>query len=548
MPQIDDTGDVAEIRAISNRGLRRVLGAYFTFNAVEIATWVAILLYAYEAIGPTSVGVVALVQLVPAAVVAPPAAMLGDRFPRHRVLSGGYLVQASAMLLTGCAMLVGAPPWAVVLAGTASASSLVVTRPTQNALMPSLARTPEELTAANGAAGAAEGLGLLVGPLTAAAILTSSTPGVVFIVAAFCMVLAAAVTVGLRPEHGLSAVITRAEDKESRDDAGFLAGLRTVARDPDGRLIVGLLTARMVMIGAADVIFVLMAFGLLGSGQPGVGVLSAALGAGTIAGGALTIAFAGRGRFAVLALGGAFAWSVGLVAAAVSGSPVLAPALILIGAAGMSVLDIAGRTILQRAVRDEVLARVFGLQEGLSMAAQALGSILVPVVVALATLVPSIVVIAAVLPVLVLLAWGRLVELDRRSAAPVRELDLLRLSPLFRPLPAPQLEAVARRAVWMSIPDGTTIIAEGEPGDRFYVIASGSVRVDRGGELLRELSEPGEGFGEIALLRDVPRTATVTATSPTTLLAVDRAPFLAAVTGHPAAFAAAQGGVDRARM
>jgi hypothetical protein len=524
---------------LANRDLRRVLGAYFAFNAAEIAAWVSILLYAYAATGPASVGIVALIQLVPAALFAPPAAALGDRFPRHRVLTGGYLLQAATMGATAIAMLVGAAPPIVIAFGAASATALVITRPVQNAVLPSLARTPEELTAANGAAGGVEGAGLLLGPLAAAAILSVASPAAVFAVSSAAMLLGALATMGLRPnDDPAGSVIVGSSARH--DHTGILAGLRVVAADADARLIVGLLTARMVIIGSADVLFVLMAFELLHSGQSGVGILSAALGAGTIASGAITLVLLGRGGLAIVALVGALAWAAALLATGFSGAALLAPAFVLFGAAGLSMVDIAGRTILQRTVRDEVLARVFGLQEGLAMAGLAVGAFLVPVFVSLVGLLGAIVVAAALLPVAVGLTWSRLAALDRRAVAPIRELELLRRTALFRPLPIPQLEAVARHATWVSVPAGQVIIREGEHGDRFYVLASGAVTVERDGRLLREMTSAGQGFGEIALLRDVPRTATVTATADSELLVIERGPFLAAVTGHPDAFASAQ--------
>ena len=152
MPPVDGIASVLR-RLLGNGGLRRVLPAFFLFNAAEFGTWVAILLYAYERTGPVSVGVVALIQLVPAALLAPAAASLGDRFPRERVLAAGYVAQAVAMLATAAAMIAAAPPVVVYAIAAVAASSLVVTRPTQSALLPSLAVSPEELTAANAATG-----------------------------------------------------------------------------------------------------------------------------------------------------------------------------------------------------------------------------------------------------------------------------------------------------------------------------------------------------------------------------------------------------------
>ena len=173
------------------------------------------------------------------------------------------------------------------------------------------------------------------------------------------------------------------------------------------------------------------------------------------------------------------------------------------------------------------------------MAGLATGAVLVPILVEAFGLVGAVIAVAAILPVFVVLRWRRLAALERGVGVPAREIALLRAGAIFRPLPAPELEAVARRAVWLDVRAGEGLIREGDPGDRFYVLAAGSLRVERGGVDLRNVTVPGEGVGEIAILRDVPRTASVFAREPTTLLAIDRAPFLAAVTGHPAAYAAA---------
>ena len=542
------TGPFAVIgRVLANRDLRRVLVAYLAFNIAEIGTWIAVLLYAYEETGPTSVGVVALIQLVPAALIAAPAASLGDRFPRGRVLTGGYLVQSLAMLATAAAMFAAAPAWLVYAAAAITASSLVVTRPTQSALLPSLSRTPDQLTAANGAAGVVEGAGVLIGPLLAA-VLVQSHIGIVFLLAAAGLAAAALMTLRLRPDRALAGnadgdpnvgpTVDLAPD--GAPDRSFRAGLRAIAADTDARLVVGLLTARMVIIGAADVLFVLMALDLLGMGEPGVGILNAALGAGAIAGSAITFVLVGRRGLAYLAALGATMWGVSLGIIGFTAEASITPVLVIVGGAGLAVVDIAGRTILQRSIRDEVLARVFGLQESMAMAGLALGSILVAAIVGIVDLVGAIAVVAALLPIIVALSWSRLSALDRRSVVPVQALALLRRTELFGPLSPPQLESVARRAVWLTQPSGTVFIREGDQGDRYYVLASGIVRVEQRGRELRRLDRAGDGFGEIALLRDVPRTATVVAVTEVMVLAVDRGPFIAAVTGHPAAMRAAQ--------
>lgn len=530
-------------RVLRNRDLRRVLLSYFAFHIAEFGTWVAILLYAYDATGPASVGVVALIQLVPAAIAAAPAASLGDRHPRHRVLTAGYLVQAAAMAATAIAMLASGPVIVVYAAATVAATALVVTRPTQSALLPSLSRTPDELTAANGAAGIVEGFGVLVGPLVAAAILAASTVGMVFAAAALALVLAAVATRDLVPRH------VRLEDEAPADgsvpgsappDDSFWAGLRTVMGDADARLVVGLLTAKMLVVGAADVLFVLLALDLLDMGEPGAGLLNAALGGGTILGGALAFGLVGRQRLALVAALGAMVWGVAVAAVGLTAVAALAPGLFVLGGAGLTILEVSGRTLLQRSVRDEVLARVFGIQEGLAMAGLALGSILIAGLVGAIGLIGTVVAVAAFLPLAALLAWAPLAAIDRRAAPPVQAIDLLRRTPLFRPLPPPQLEAVARRGTWLTLDHGVTVIAEGEIGDRYYVLSAGAVEVTQRGERLRTLEGPGQGFGEIALLMDVPRTATVTTTAETVLFAIDRAPFLAAVTGHPEALVAAR--------
>jgi len=520
-------------RLIGNGPLRRVLIAFLLFSAAEYGTWVAILLYAYERTGPLSVGLVALIQLVPAALAAPTASALGDRFPRERVLAVGYAIQALAMFATGLTMLADAPPLVTYAVAAATAASLVVTRPTQSALLPSLAMAPADCTIANGASGFFEGGGQLIGPLAAAAILAVGTPATVFFAASLALVVALLVTVGVRPRM---APIVFASDA---DDVGLLGGLRLVLADRDARVLVGLLTARMLVIGACDVLFVLLALELLDTGEPGAGILSAALGAGAMLGGAGTFTIVGRPRLAAVAAAGALVWGAAIATVGLVPSAFLAPLLVIVGSAGLAIVDICGRTMLQRSVRDEILARVFGLQEGLGMAGLAAGAVLVPILVGVFGLVGAVVAVGAILPVFVALRWPRLSDLERGAGVPAREISLLRVGTIFRPLPAPALEAVARRAVWVDVSDGERLITQGDPGDRFYVLAAGSLRVERDGTRLRDVTEPGEGVGEIAILRDVPRTASVFATGPSTLLAIDRAPFLAAVTGHPDAYAAA---------
>ena len=112
------------------------------------------------------------------------------------------------------------------------------------------------------------------------------------------------------------------------------------------------------------------------------------------------------------------------------------------------------------------------------------------------------------------------------------KVDLLRNVPLFAGCSKADLQRIAEIADELDLGDGATLIREGERGREFLVIVDGTVKVSRKGRKLRELGA-GDFIGEIALVADVPRTATVTATSPVRLLVVTDRAFRGLIEGTP---------------
>jgi hypothetical protein len=337
------------------------------------------------------------------------------------------------------------------------------------------------------------------------------------------------------------------EDDEAEGIVGTVtAGIRTIAVEPRVRLLVGLFGAQTVVAGALFVFLPLLALEVIGSGEQGLGGLNAALGVGGLVGAVAAFGLVSRQRLGRPFAVGSVLWGVPIALMALWDTQL--GALILLGVVGLAntVVDVAGYTLLQRAVPDEVLARVFGALESVFYATSALGGIVAAVLVETVSVEAALIVTGAFLPVLIALFWRSIGRIDAAAPVPVRALALLEGVPFLARLPAPALTSLAEHALWVEVAAGEVVIRQGDHGDRFYVIEQGEVDVDVSGEARPSLG-PGGSFGEIALLRDVPRTATVTARTACTLLALERDEFLAAVTGHAPSHEAA-GAVVETRL
>ena len=511
-----------------NRELRRLLLAFVCFNAAEWGVWIAMLVYAYEHGGATTAGIVAVVQLVPAALVAPLTGSLGDRRRPARVLAGGYVAQALAMGATAALLLAHGPPVAAYALAAVAAMAVTVTRPAQAALLPALAATPEELTAANVAAGWIESVSVLGAPALAGLVLGLGGAGAVFAIMAGVALLAAVLVL---PVHGPGPAIAGGE---------AAVALRAAIAEPGPRALVWLLTVEAVAIGALDVLCVVLAVGILHHGGSSAGYLNAAFGAGGVVGIGVTAALVGRQRLAPALLAGLLAWAVALALIAVR--PPLGFLFLVAAGVGRTVVDVGGRTLLQRIARPDALARVFGLLEAASMAGLAAGSIAASAFVAVAGGRGAFVCVAILLPASALLVLRRVLAADS-AVLPVVEIARLRTSAIFSALGPPAVEGVARALAHVDVAAGAVVMREHEPGDRFYIVADGELDVSVAGEHVATLAR-GDCFGEIALLRDIPRTATVTARTDARLDALDKETFIAAVMGHAPSKRAAESLVE----
>lgn len=519
-------------RVLSSAALRRVVLAFLGFSCAEHGTWVSITVFAYTQGGAGEAAVISVVQLVPAAAVAPWAARLADRRGGGTALTVGYVAQAVTMAATAAALLTGADAPVVYAGAVLAACAVTMTRPAQSALVPGLVRTPAELTAVNAATGWLESVSLFVGPTMAGVLIGLSGPGAAFALFAAGSAAAAALVLPL----------SRAGGSRSGDDDDAPPGRavwKTLRAHPGAAALIGVVAVQFVGFGALDVLVVVLAQEVLELDAGGAGYLYAAFGAGGIVGGAGGLWLVGRRQLVPPLLGAVAAWGVAF--ALVGLLPSVAAAFVLLAAAGASwtMLDVSARTLLQRVVPSDVRGRVFGVVEGMSSLALALGALLVGVLTELGGGRLAIAAVGAALVLAGAALVGSLRGLDAEVGATDAQLALLRRSSLFDVLAPPVIEDLGRALEPVTAAPGTAVITQGDHGETYFVVETGSLEVRVDDRRVGELG-PGDGFGEIALLRDGVRTSTVIAREPTTLYALARGPFLEAVTGHPDAHRAAE--------
>ena len=311
-----------------------------------------------------------------------------------------------------------------------------------------------------------------------------------------------------------------------------------MSRTPAVRLLVLLLAAQYVLIGALDILYAVLAIDVLGLGQSGAGYLSSAFGAGAVIGVSVTALLVARRRIAPLLTLGIVIAALALAVLGVWPTVVGAFLLFAVAGLGRTLFDVTGRILLQRAAPPRTLAEVFALVESLMNVGLCVGVVLVPFLIAVSGVRLALLGTAALFLVLVAATWSKLRALDAAADVPQVEIQLLASIPIFAPLPAPALEGLARALVPVTAAAGEVIMREGEPGDCYFAIADGEVVVSHAAREVARLKR-GDGFGEIALLEEVPRTATVVAVTRAQLYTLEKGPFVFSVTGHPAAERAA---------
>jgi MFS family permease len=510
-----------------NRNLRRAQLSFLGAWTAEWAFTVGLGIVAYRDGGATAVGLVGLLRMAPSAILAPLLSPLADRGRRERVL---VLVSTVRAVATGAAALVvGVDGPLPVVYALAVLSTIAATlfRPAHSALLPSLCHTGSELAGANVVRGLLDAAATLVGPLLAAVLLQLTDVTVVFAVAAGASLWAAALVVGMR------------YDAPPRPPAPTGAGLgkqaaegvRAVARNGDLALIMGLAVAQCLTRGALTVLTVVVALDLLRTGEPGVGVLNAAIGAGAVLGSLAAAMLVDTRRLGAWFAVGVALWGVPLLVIGAVPHPAVAFGLLAFVGVGNSLIDLGGFTLLSRLAPDEVLARVFGVLESLVALSTGIGAVVASVAVERYGVRGALVAVGLLCPVVAVASWRRLRRLDGTLDVRDRDIALLQGVTMLSLLPLPAIERLARALEPVVVPAGRAVFEQGDTGDRYFVIESGEVEVVGDGRVVARLGA-GEGFGEIALLRRTRRTATVRARSVLRLHALTSDQFLPAVLGY----------------
>jgi predicted MFS family arabinose efflux permease len=544
------------LRAVFRKpSLRRMQLALAASLVGDWAFSTAVTVWAYREGGAQLVGLWAGVRLALIAVATPLGASVVDRLSRKSVLLVSTLVRSALVVAAVVALVVEAPTWVVLVLATLTPLVGCVFRPAQLAWLPSLTSHPGELTAANGASSTIDSLAFLIGPAIGGLVVATTSVEAMFVITAVMFLAAAGLVARIDSGAGERGDAVASDPGERRADppnqpgeppedavrAGLLrdmaGGFTTIARDGNLVMVMVLICAQMVVSGAMVVLGVVFAVEILGTGPAGVGLIDSVLGVGAVVGGFVAIARSVRNKIALDLVTGTMLWSLPLLLVVAAPSPATVFAMVAVMGFGLPLVDVNYATLTMRLAPDERLGRVFGAFEGTCIGAMALGSAVTPFLLDHLGVRGVLGLLSVVVGVPALGYVRRARRLDA-SLRPPPGTDLLAAIAMFSPLAPASLEFLARRLVPIAVPAGTAIVREGEASDRFYLLVRGRVEVTQRGRTLR-VEGPGEFFGEIGLLRDVPRTATVTALDDTELVSLVREDFLGAVQGTDASMAAA---------
>lgn len=519
---------------MKNARMHRFVLAHLLTVVGEWAAIIGILVHAYSWGGSAAVGFVAMAVHAPTLVAAPLAAHLTARRSAHRVRLGGFVVQAVAFTAAAVLASLDLPTPAVAACVVVGLGAINTLRPTGAVLLPSVARTTEELVGGNLRVSYCDSVSGLIGPLLAAGLGGLGGSTAVFVACAVGSTVAAGAT-AWRPSPLVLARPDVAATPPQRVMRTAVAELR------QRKWAIGVLSvsaARNLVIGAFDVLLVVIALKALDMDDSGPGLLSALVGAGAAAS-VVVITLAVRRATLRLALIGALLSTATLLVAfgSFTSVPVAFVVLPILGVC-LSSMENLSRMLLQRSTDPRNLGPLFaclGLVGGVSQVA---GVGAAQAFLAGVGAEGALIGIGVVLGVVALATMRALRDADSHADVPVVEMSLLSSIPMFAPLPAATLEMVARAADLRPVAKGEVVIRQGDSGDVFYAVADGSFDIAMNDVYLRTAPR-GDFFGEVALLANVTRTATVTATTDSQVLAIHRDPFLLAITGHETSHATA---------
>ncbi|MDQ4038398.1 MAG: MFS transporter [Actinomycetota bacterium] len=522
--------------ALRDRQLARLMLTWGAWITAEWAFLIVVSVLAFDRGGAAAVGLTGAVRLLPAAFLGPLTAMVTDRLPRPRVLAAVHLSWVLVALATAGLAAVDAPLAAVLVVVAVGSVALSIFKPCANAMIPQLVNTPSQLIVATSAYSTVEAAGTVLGPVLSGVLLVTLDPAAAFVVLAVLFALGA-----------LTAGRIQSPFQPSRRSASSarslllepLLGFRVLIGEGGIRVVVGLFLLQATMRGLLNVFLVVLALSSFDSGEAQTGSLFAAVGLGGLLGAVAALGGGGVHRSALLFGLGIALW--GIPVAGIGGwpNPIVAWLGLAVVGLGNAIADIYGFSLLNRLIPDHISGRAWGAFYSAGQGMIALGSLAAPILIALVGLSWAMGVTGVLLALSPLLLWRRLRSVDAAAAARPEVVELLRQVPTFAPLTGIGLEHLAKSTHELTLLDAEPVVRQDDAGELFYVVVQGQVSVSQAGLERRRLG-PGDSFGEIALLKSVPRTATVTSVGPSRLLSIDGDSFVAAVTGHRVAEQLAQ--------
>jgi len=519
--------------ALRSPDIRRIeLGWGFSVVG-EAANTVALVVFAFAAGGAGLVAVYGLFRMLAGVTVALGIAGIGDRVRSEVLLRGSAALKATLLTLATVTAAVHGPALGVIVLAAGSSGLANAYRPMLAATLQWLVRTPAELAAANVVASMMESTGNLIGPVLAGVLLAVADPTASIALAAAFFALAWLSLLRLTVESRCPA------SRSTRVLHDLVTGVNAFGKlaPPGGFAILAF--AQTFVRGAVTVLIAVLAVDVLDLGQQAVGWLNAAIGVGGLVGGVIAASVVRVTRLGRTFIAGVLLWGLPLVLLWLVTSPAVAYVVFVAIGIGNAMEDVGAFTLLTRLLSPRMTARVLGVLELVALAGIGLGSVVAPSLLNAFDLRGTLALLGLSLTGLTLAHARRFARIDRTMPQPGREVDLLRGLPIFAPLPLAVTELLTTELQPQEFESGSVVMREGDPGEEFHVVVDGSASVTVRGQLRPTLG-PGDCFGEIALLRDIPRTATIIAAEPLHTLALRRDEFLAAVASSARSGVAAE--------